>query len=153
MFGVVNIRFFVEGEPGTKGSVRAFAVRSKTARSGFRGVVTNDSKKAKPWAKLISVAAKKAMRKQEPLQSKVCVAITFYLQRPKGHFRKNGALKPGAPRYVATKPDGDKLVRCAWDALTGVVFGDDCQIVAWSGQKLYSNDGHIGAEFRITEVA
>lgn len=145
------ISFFVEGEPGTKGSVKAFAIRIKGTKR-HRAVVVNDSAKAKPWAALVSAQADRAMKARELLLDPVEVNIVFYLKRPKSHFRKNGELKPNAPTCVATKPDGDKLVRCAWDALTGHVFKDDCQIVKWSGCKLYSNDGRSGARFSISPM-
>ncbi len=35
-------------------------------------------------------------------------------------------------------PDGDKLERALWDALTGVAFADDRQVVGWFGTKHYA---------------
>jgi Holliday junction resolvase RusA-like endonuclease len=140
-----SIRFFVEGDPGTKGSVNAFVVGKGRNR---HAVVVNNSMKAKPWAKAVSAAAEKAYR-GDPLDVPVFLFIIFYLKRPKSHYRSNGALKPNAPVYVPTKPDGDKLERCAWDALTGIIFKDDSLVVSWYGQKRYS-DGKTGASFLIT---
>ena len=141
------ITFRVDGLPGTKGSVRAFAFRG--AHGKLRATVVNDSKKAAPWAALVSHAAARAMEGRDPWAGPLSVAITFYLPRPKSHFKRNGELKPTAPRFVATKPDGDKLLRCSWDALTGIVFRDDSQIVEWSGSKVY---GKPGATFEIVEA-
>jgi Holliday junction resolvase RusA-like endonuclease len=36
--------------------------------------------------------------------------------------------------------DGDKLMRAALDALTGVVYKDDSQVARWSGSKTYSTE-------------
>lgn len=141
------ITFRVDGLPGTKGSVHAFAFRG--AHGKLRARVVNDSKKAAPWAALVSHAAALAMEGRDPEAGPVVVDITFHLPRPKSHYRASGALKPNAPRFVATRPDGDKLLRSAWDALTGIVFRDDAQIVEWSGTKLY---GKPGASFEIVAM-
>lgn len=138
------ITFAVNGMPGTKGSVRAFM-----SRSTGRAMIVNDSRKAAPWAALVSYAARQAMRGIEPFDGPVSVEIDFYLPRPKSHYGKRG-LKASAPAFPAVKPDGDKMLRCTWDALTGICFRDDAQIVAWPGRKLY---GGPGAAIRVKRVA
>ena len=35
------------------------------------------------------------------------------------------------------RPDGDNLEKLVWDALTGIVWADDSQIVQWAGAKWY----------------
>lgn len=35
-------------------------------------------------------------------------------------------------------PDGDKLERALWDALTGLAFADDRQVIGWLGLKVYA---------------
>ena len=142
------ISFFVAGQPSTKGSVRAFV-------RGGRAIITNDAgEKAKCWAAKVSDAAFEAMGRAPLFDGPVVVNIQFHLPRPKSHCLR-GQLRATAPIFVPTKPDGDKLLRCAWDALTGVVFVDDSRIVEWSGSKVYADDGRTGAAFEISaaEVA
>jgi Holliday junction resolvase RusA-like endonuclease len=143
--GVMRVDFFAPGLPGTKGSARAYV-------RGGRAVIVNDaSAKAKPWAATVALAAREAMDGVAPFTGSVRVTVMFYLPRPRAHFRANGVdLKATAPHYVPKRPDGDKLERCAWDALTGVVFGDDAQIVEWSGRKEYSTSP--GARFVVETV-
>lgn len=150
---MASVEFFVPGLPATKGSAKGFGfIRKNGPRAGSIGVnVTNDNPKAKSWASLISTMAHTAMAGRAPFAGPVRVAIVFHLPRPKGHSGKKG-LKASAPFHVVTKPDGDKMVRCAWDALTGVVFVDDSQIVEWPGGKRYAVDGKIGAHVSITEL-
>lgn len=146
------IAFSVRGMPGTKGSARAFVTNKG------RAVITNDSKKAAPWAALVKHAAAEAMGERKPLAGALEVGVTFWLPRPRGHYlpvngkRPEPVLRQDAPLFVGTKPDGDKLLRCAWDALTEIVFRDDCQIVKWTGQKLYADPEPVGALFTITEA-
>jgi Holliday junction resolvase RusA-like endonuclease len=78
----------------------------------------------------------------EPLAEPLQMRLMFFLPRPKGHFGtgKNSAkLKASAPLAPAVKPDLDKLVRAVLDALTGVVFRDDCQVAGLSCSKLYAD--------------
>lgn len=73
----------------------------------------------------------------------VTVTLDFYFQRPKGHFGKRG-LRPSAPAAMTTRPDLDKLVRAVLDALTGVVFRDDAQVVSLTARKHYADSSPPG---------
>jgi Holliday junction resolvase RusA-like endonuclease len=130
------ISFFVAGQPGTKGSARAIPFEGKDGR--LRASLKNDSTKAKPWAACVSAGAAVAMKGTAPLAGPVEVRLVFHLPRPLKHYRSDGTLKPAAPHLVTTKPDGDKLERCTWDALTGIAFRDDAVIARWSGEKRYT---------------
>ena len=145
------ISFFVPGIAQTKGSARGFGfVRKNGPRAGKIGVsITNDNPKGKAWAAVVSLAARDAMAGASPLDGPLEVSIDFVLPRPKSHFTKRG-LRPEAPRYHASKPDGDKLVRCAWDALTGIAFADDSQIAVHRARKLYGEQP--GAHFTVRRV-
>lgn len=125
------ITFFAPGAPQPKGSTRAFVV-------GGRAVITNDARKAKPWAAVVTLAAREAMGDAQPLVGPVRVTLRFGFARPAGHFGKRGLL-PSAPGCMAVKPDVDKLARCTLDALTSVVFSDDARVVALSAEKSYSD--------------
>lgn len=145
------ISFFVDGKPETKGSTKGFGfVRKNGPRAGTIGVnIKNDNPRAKAWAARVRDAALRAVE-CEPLAGPVAVRVVFHLARPKSHFRKGGILKPNAPPFPDVKPDGDKLERCAWDALTGIAFKDDAQIVQWSGGKVYAVAGLVGAQFTVS---
>ncbi len=125
-----GVTFTVPGKPETKGSARAFVV-------GKRAIITNDNPKSKAWARVVSAYARAAMGAVAPASGPVRVCVTFYLQRPQSHF-KRGLLRPAMPSHVTTRPDVDKLIRCALDALTGICFDDDSQVVELEGRKLYA---------------
>jgi Holliday junction resolvase RusA-like endonuclease len=70
----------------------------------------------------------------------VHVRMTFNLPRPAGHYgsgKNAGKVRASAPREHVTKPDLDKLARCVLDALTGVVYADDSQVVGINASKCY----------------
>lgn len=123
------ISFNVVGKPETKGSARAFM-------AGGRPIITNDNKRAKSWAGVVTTFAIDAMAGRGPLEGPVEVLLRFRLQRPKAHYLKRG-LRPDAPSFVSKKPDADKLARCAIDALTAVCFVDDSQVARLIVEKFY----------------
>ncbi len=148
------IEFWTDGRPQTKGSTKGFGfVRKHGPRAGSIGVnITNDNVKAKGWAQLVAMAARSAYH-GAALEGPMCVGVTFHLPRPKSHSGKRG-LKPGAPRYPIAKErdDTDKLVRCALDAITGIAWVDDSQVVKIEAAKVYATGDRIGAAFSIAPM-
>jgi Holliday junction resolvase RusA-like endonuclease len=140
------IGFFVAGKPETKGSLRAFM-----PKGWKRPVLTNMNPRAKAWAAVISAVALDAMTQGERdvIQDEVELRLSFKMPRPKAHYRTGrhaDKLRPDAPERPATTPDLDKLVRCAADALTGVVFRDDSQVVRLVAEKVYGQTPGVWVE-------
>lgn len=75
----------------------------------------------------------------------VRLTIVFRLRRPAGHYGRIGALKPSAPAWPITKPDGSKLLRATEDSLTGIVWDDDSRVVEFFLRKQYARPGTEGA--------
>ena len=71
----------------------------------------------------------------------------FFLRRPNTDFvsnrREAGRLKPEAKDnpLVPIKPDTDNLAKFLLDALTGLVFHDDAQVVEVHMFKMRDNRG------------
>lgn len=131
------ISFTVYGTPAPAGSKRGF-YNAKAKRV----IVTDDSKRSRPWKALVSDAAIEAMGEDSPLEDPLLLSLTFVVTRPKGHYRtgKNaGQLRDAAPEYPTVKPDLLKLARAVEDALTGIVYRDDSQIVIESLYKWYGD--------------
>jgi len=127
---MTDIRFVVLGRPQQKGSKRAQIVQG-------RAIIRDANAKARPWANLVTAAAREAYR-DELLRGAVEVELGFFFARPKAHFgtgKNAGAVLASAPRHMIVMPDIDKLARCALDALTGVVFKDDAQITLLTARK------------------
>lgn len=119
------IAFRVYGAPQPKGSTRAFLPKG----SRFP-VVTSSNAKMKPWAQEISGAAASIARGVDTTDRAISVRLDFYLTRP-----------ASAPRRVwapIRKPDLDKLVRAVLDALTGIAWVDDSQVVSIQTTKRFA---------------
>ena len=137
-----TIDFTVRGTPTAQGSVRAFV-------RGGHAVVVGVSSPLAAWRHAIATEARAAMGTTPTLTGPVVVSAWFTFARPPSHFRRSGTVRAGAPRYP--RLDADKLARACGDALTGVVFADDSQIVVWHIHKAWAADGWQGAEIRIRE--
>lgn len=131
------VSFVVYGIAQPAGSKRAF-VNRKTGRVQ----VTDAAKGSKPWQAEVRAAAAGAMMGLErdwPLwgmNGPLRLHIVIYVPRPKGHYGARG-VRPSAPAYPAVRPDLTKLLRGIEDALTGVVWRDDAQVVEQTARKLY----------------
>lgn len=130
------IEFFVPGIPKPGGSKRAFRNR-KTG--GI--IITEDCKGNKDWRACVKMFARESYS-GPPLNGPLKVWATFYMPRPKGHYgtgKNEGTLKPSAPEYPTTTPDATKLWRSTEDALTGILWRDDAQIVTQIISKEYAD--------------
>lgn len=123
---MTEVRFAVYGSAAPAGSKRAF-VNPRTGRA----IVTDDAKGSKPWKAEVRAAAGAAMTGRPLLDGPLLVALNFYRPRPKTHFNTKGELNAAGRRASrpTTKPDVLKLARAVEDALTGIVYRDDAQIV------------------------
>ena len=129
------IAFSVFGKAEPAGSKRAFV------KSG-RAIITDANPKSAPWKAEVTAAALKAMNSGMIMNGPLILALTFIVPRPKGHYGKRGLL-PSAPEWPAVKPDLLKLARAIEDALIGVVYRDDSQIVVESLRKVYGEPARV----------
>jgi Holliday junction resolvase RusA-like endonuclease len=142
-----GLRFFVYGIPKPGGSKRAFAfMRKKGPKAGRLGVAVMDDagEGNKNWRASIAHTAGPLVK--GIFTGPISLTVVFYMPRPKSHSGKKGLL-PSAPRHPANKPDLLKLARCLEDALTGIAWNDDSQIVSEVLDKTYAGEGFAtGAE-------
>ena len=144
----MKIEFFVPGVPAPGGSKTGFYIPKLK-----RVVMTPASMKTKPWMALVSAYAKEAYS-GALLTGAIELSIQFRFCRPKGHYgtgKNAGILKVSAPKHHLTKPDRTKLLRSTEDALKGVVWRDDSQVVTGPTEKVYC-DRDPGAQITIEEV-
>lgn len=133
---MTSIRFTVYGHPEPAGSKRALPLGG---RLGGRPIVVDANRKAAPWKAHVASQAQLAYRGLW-LIGPVSLSLHFILPRPKGHYgsgRNEGNLRASAPPYPNVKPDLLKLARGVEDALTGIIYRDDAQIVRETLAKDY----------------
>ncbi len=133
------LSFSVFGVPAPQGSFKA--VRSQ---STGRAVLLQSCARTMPWRSEVAAAAINARGTNSywPAHGPVELAANFYLPRPSGHRGKRG-LRPSAPTLPSKKPDLSKLVRAIEDALIGIAYHDDAQIVRLDVEKRYADDGVV----------
>jgi len=129
----------ISGEPRPKGSMRGFAMRSKSGKYTAR--LTHDNAKTKPWQKQVEAgirAAMEALDIDQPIDEPVSVSAMFFMTKPKSVRRS----------FPSTKPDLDKLQRVIGDALEGTLLTNDSRIIVWRVGKLYGDEPgvHITVE-------
>lgn len=158
-----SISFFVSGLPQPAGSKRGFAMKRKgmgwtDANGKFAGrvIITDANAKSRDWKGTVSQEAAIAMAsvnlpfERPVLTGPLELCVTFQMPRIKGHYRSNGELKPGAPKFHTVRPDATKLLRGVEDALTGIVWADDSQIARQTVEKIYADKA--GARITITPL-
>jgi Holliday junction resolvase RusA-like endonuclease len=129
-----SISFSASGEPKATPRVKACRI------GGFTRVYTPAT--ADDWKTIVRYACLEKWDKK-PLVGPLKIQISFYLKRPKSHFRSNGERKPNAPRYHTSKPDIDNLTKAVLDALTNLgVWQDDKQIASCNVVKFYGVEMH-----------
>lgn len=142
------IEFWVPGIPQPGGSKRAFPIKRKDGSVGV--AVSDDNPKVKGWREVVVAYATEACT--SPLEGPVRLEIEFFLPRPQGHFSKKG-LRASAPLFPAVRPDTTKLVRALEDALAGLAWRNDAQVVIQNASKLYCAEGaQPGARVRIAAL-
>lgn len=141
------ITFTVSGVARPAGSKRAIVV-------GNKAVVIDASSATRPWQALIADAARQAYS-GPPLESALALMVTEYRCRPKGHFGKRGLNKKGRENpYPTGRPDLLKIGRAIEDALTGVLWADDAQIVYEDLFKCWANSAFVRVSvWEISEIA
>lgn len=130
---------FVPGRPAPQGSIRAIVHRS----TGRAVAIKDNNATQKSWRQDVRDAAQDAWGDRGPIDGPVCVRIDFVMPRPASTPKRS---TPPAIR----KPDGDKLERAVWDALTHVVWVDDSRVIEWGGSKRLAEIGETpGARIRV----
>ncbi|MBQ1295669.1 MAG: RusA family crossover junction endodeoxyribonuclease [Clostridiales bacterium] len=137
-----NLEVFVPGTPIQQGSMKAFPIRHSNGTLGV-SMVHNKGNLLTAWRERIRVALiEKYPEQLDGTQTDggyfkqyvpVVLEVTFYLAKPKSNKLKEPSNK---------KADLDKLVRAVNDALSGLVFYDDSQVVKILASKEWESETH-----------
>jgi crossover junction endodeoxyribonuclease RusA len=101
--------------------------------------MVESSKNVKPWRQDVKFAALSAKPTNWDTAPAMSLSVVFRFKRPSSHYGKKNALRPSAPLHCTSARNGDieKLIRSTNDALTGVLFDDDRQVVTVTATKRY----------------
>jgi crossover junction endodeoxyribonuclease RusA len=144
----MKISFVAYCTPQPQGSMRGFVVPG-TNGAKHRAILTSDNTKLKPFRHEVTRSAMIALRDAgiaEPFAAKhvpVCLRLDFYLAKPDSAPRKR--FSP------VVKPDVSKLIRSTEDAMTGILYADDAQIVSETARKLYGIPERVEISVEVLE--
>lgn len=93
------------------------------------------------YENLVKLSFQQAERKEtffdgEPLE----VVITAFFQIPKSASKKKAADMLAGRILPTKKPDADNIAKVICDALNGVAYHDDTQVVRLTVKKVYTKD-------------
>ena len=120
-----SISFYVAGIPVPQGSSRAFVVKG-------RAVITHANKETMSWRQRIATEAQRNRPSDWTMSrdTSYCVNAVFVFPRPP-------SAKEWKRKRPIVKPDLDKLIRNLNDALTDILWVDDCQVTCIEIEKRY----------------
>lgn len=113
--------FHVEGVPVTQGSMVGIA-----RPDGSVVVLHGSREQLRGWREHVGVLARQAFGAGEPWTGPVAVYAVFWMPRARSR------------RHDYPIGDLDKLTRAVLDALTGIVFRDDVQVITLNVAKRYA---------------
>ena len=122
--------YSVYGEPVGKG-------RPRFARRG-NFVSTYSPQKTKTYEDEIRMMAKAAMGASEALETPVTVAIYIRVGIPKSFSKQKRKDALANIERPTKKPDIDNIAKCFLDAMNGIVYLDDKQVVSLHITKKYA---------------
>lgn len=143
-----QVSFTVYATPVPQGSMKSFIIKGKWGAKD-RSIVTSDNKKLKPFRGQVTETAMAVLSEKgiaQPFAGKhvpVSILADFYLAKPQSVAKKRV--------HPSVKPDLDKLIRSLCDAMTGVIFSDDAQIVEFNVRKKYGSPERVEVSITILE--
>jgi hypothetical protein len=141
-----ELDFWVPGKPQTAGSKSAIPGKGPGGRPLV--VDSGDRVAKRAWRADLRAKAEDSVFEVDapagpwPTGEPLAVVFTFVRRRAKSHYGSGAnaaVLKASAPRWPTTRPDALKLARAAEDALTGILWADDAQIVDERLEKVFGD--------------
>jgi len=132
---MMQIHYQVEGDPKGKG-------RPRFSRVGnFTKVYTD--KQTLTYEAMIATFAKQAMGGSEPLKTPVSVFLHVRLPIPQSYPKKRREACLNGSEMPCKKPDIDNIAKTHLDAMNGVIFVDDTQVIELHVKKLYAEKAGV----------
>lgn len=123
--------FTVKGVPQGKG-------RPRFRRAG-NFVTTYSDAKTKAYEELIRVMARIALGPARPSEGPVSVDLYIRCPIPLSYPHKRLKACLANEELPTKKPDIDNVIKVFLDAMNGVVYKDDTQVIRVSAKKAYSS--------------
>jgi len=127
-------KFIIPGNPIAQ-------ARPRATRRGNK-IMMYDPKESREYKEFVALIAKQHAPKN-PYEGALQVAINIYRQIPKNTTKKNRALFLKGIKRPVSKADTSNYVKGIEDALNGIIYKDDSQIVDLYASKFYSENPRV----------
>lgn len=127
-----RVQFVVPGAPQGK-------ARPRMTRAGH--VYT--PAKTRSYEALVASEAKAAMKGHPPFTGACTASVVAYIGIPASWPAKKRAAALAGEILPTVKPDLDNAIKAVFDAINGVVWLDDKQVIDGRVIKLYSGDPRV----------
>jgi Holliday junction resolvase RusA-like endonuclease len=108
-----------------------------------------DPKESREYKEYVALIARQYAPKK-PIEGALSVNIKIYRQIPKSTTKKDRALFLAGIKRPVVKSDTSNYVKGIEDALNGIIYKDDSQIVDLYAAKYYSDNPRV--EISVKEI-
>jgi len=130
----MNVTFTIPGKPKGKERPRFFR-----ARNFIKSYTPKETASYENLVKVMFLSvARKSGWKLLPLGQPLSVKIITHSTIPASWSHK----KQGSAWWCCSKPDADNIGKIVCDALNGIAYHDDAQVVVLEVRKMYSYHAH-----------
>lgn len=129
------VRITIAGEPTAQGRARISTV------NGFP--MAYEPAKSRDWKRYASLIASEQMKGHPVMDGPLTMQIHVFRQIPRSWSKKKQTMAAQGIVRPVSKPDVDNYVKSAMDALKGIVWTDDSQVVSLMAVKHYSENPRL----------
>ncbi len=126
------IKFHIPGKPQGKGRARSFLMRN-----GKIGHHTPD--KTRSYEGMIRTLGMQAVGGTKPTEQPIALTLTIVMPIPSSWPAWKRELAEAGRLLPTTKPDSDNVEKAVKDALNGVCWRDDAQVVSGDKNKFFES--------------
>ncbi len=127
--GIMAISFVVPGQPVAKARARTVRTKSGASRTFTPAATVAFEDRVRMAARVVGV---------RPVTGPLCMTVLFLFSCPKSRHRKR---TPRQQEPKTTKPDLSNLLKSVEDALNGIAYQDDAQLVRVVVEKHWAAQG------------
>jgi Holliday junction resolvase RusA-like endonuclease len=146
---LLELSFTVAGTPVPKARPKARIMKTK---AGAITASVYTPGKTVSYENRIAAAAQATMNGSPPTQQPLDVQLTIQLLPPASWSQKRQRESVAGDIAATKKPDMDNIVKSALDAMNGIVYRDDAQIVRLLVIKVYSSEPALKISVRETDA-
>lgn len=133
------IRFVIWGDPVAQGRPRTAVINGRPR--------LYDPEKSRHYKELVRLVAQEA-RPNHLIEGPVSLTVRIFKRFPASFSKRAREQARAGNIRPATKPDASNILKAIEDALNGVVWVDDRQIVDLIVTKAYDDDPRVEVEIR-----